>query len=171
MISEKMIAALNAQISIEAISSSGYLAMSAWCETRSMKGCAAFLRRQSEEERMHMLKLYDYVAECNAHAITPSIAQPQIEFGNVIEVFQKAYEAEKRVTAAILKLVELCYTEHDYLTLNFLQWYLMEQREEEAQAMSILDRITLIGEGPQTLYYIDKELERFNAANQNKGEK
>jgi ferritin len=113
---------------------------------------------------MHMLKLYDYLADCDSFALTPSIEQPKIEFNNVIEVFQKAYEAEKRVTAAILKLVELCFSEHDYLTLNFLQWYLMEQREEEAQALSILDRIKLIGEGPQALYYVDKELERFNAA-------
>jgi len=74
------------------------------------------------------------------------------------------YEHEQKVTAAINKIVDLCYKENDYTTLNFLQWYIEEQREEEVLMRGILDRIKLIGNGPQSLYYIDQEIERINAA-------
>ena len=52
----------------------------------------------------------------------------------------------------------------DYATLTFLQWYVNEQREEEALMRTVLDRIRLIGDGPQSLYFIDKEMDALNQA-------
>ena len=54
----------------------------------------------------------------------------------------------KKVTASINKIVDLCYEENDYVTLNFLQWYITEQREEETLMRTIIDKIKLIGDGP-----------------------
>jgi ferritin len=68
------------------------------------------------------------------------------------------------VTASIHNLLKLSYEENDFNTQNFLQWYVDEQREEEAVIRTILDRIKVIGQGGQSLYYIDKEVEKINLA-------
>lgn len=162
MISEKMIQALNDQIKMEGQASFLYLAMSAWCDEKGMEGCAQFLRRQSEEEREHMLGIFDYLSEVDALAVTPGIDQPPREFPTVQKLFESVYEHEQKVTQAIHKLLHLALDEQDYTTQHFLQWYVEEQKEEEALMRTILDKIKLIGDGPQALYYIDKEISAIN---------
>jgi ferritin len=61
-------------------------------------------------------------------------------------------------------LVELAIKTKDHATYTFLQWYVTEQREEENLMRTILDKIKLIGEGAQSLYFIDKEIENINKA-------
>ena len=163
MISKKMIKALNVQIALEGYASYLYLSMASWCDKEALEGCARFMHRQSEEERMHMLKIFYYLSEVDAHALTPAIKQPPHEFESVRSMFEQVYKHEQKVTASIDKLVKITYEENDNTTLNFLQWYVNEQREEEALMRTILDKIKLIGEGPQSLYYIDQEIEKINA--------
>ena len=74
------------------------------------------------------------------------------------------YEHEQKVTHSIHELVALSLEDKDHTTYNFLQWYVEEQREEEALMRSISDKIKLIGEGGQSLYYIDKEITAINKA-------
>lgn len=164
MISNAMVAALNQQISLEAYASFLYLSMASWCDREGMEGCALFMHRQSAEERMHMLKIYDYISEVDGHALTPEIKQPPHEFSSIQEMFQKVYAHEQKVTASINELVALSNRENDHSTGVFLQWYVNEQREEEALMRSILDKIKLIGDGPQSLYFIDLEIAKINAA-------
>lgn len=163
MISKKMIKALNEQIALEGYASYLYLSMASWCDKEGLEGCAQFMHRQSEEERMHMLKIFHYLSEVDVHALTPAIKQPPHEFESVRSMFEQVYKHEQKVTAAIDKLVKLSYEENDNTTLNFLQWYVEEQREEEALMRTILDKIKLIGDGPHSLYYIDQEIEKVNA--------
>lgn len=164
MISDKMESALNKQIEREAYASFLYLSMASWCEKESLNGCAEFMFRQSDEERHHMTRIYKYIAEVDGHAITPTVSQPPLEFDSVQKLFQQVFEHEQKITVSINELVDLCYAEDDYSTLNFLQWYVEEQREEENLMRTILDRIRLIGDGPQSLYYIDKEVHELNEA-------
>ncbi len=164
MISKKMEEALNHQVKLEAYASQYYLAMASWCDREGLDGAARFLFFQSEEEREHMMKIFHYIAEVDGHAHAPAVEQPPLEFSSPREVFEKVYEHEQKVTASINKLVAISYQEDDYTTLNFLQWYVEEQREEEAQARSILDTIKLIGEGGQSRYFINQELEKFYQA-------
>ena len=162
MISKKMESALNEQIGLEGYASFLYLSMASWCEREGLEGCARFLYRQSDEERMHMLRIFRYINEVDGHAVSPSIAQPSLEFDSVQALFKQVYEHEQKVTRAINTLVALSYEEKDHTTLSFLQWYVNEQREEEALMRGILDRIRLIGDGPRSLYYIDKEVDQIN---------
>lgn len=154
--------ALNEQIGLEGYASFLYLSMASWCEREGLEGCARFLYRQSDEERMHMLRIFRYINEVDGHAVSPSIAQPSLEFDSVQALFKQVYEHEQKVTRAINTLVALSYEEKDHTTLSFLQWYVNEQREEEALMRGILDRIRLIGDGPRSLYYIDKEVDQIN---------
>jgi ferritin len=162
MISEKVLTALNNQIGLEGYASFLYLSMSSWCDNEGLSGCAAFMRRQSEEEREHMIKLFDYISERDGHALTPAIAQVPIAFESIQELFKLVYAHEQKVTKSINEIVTLANTENDYATHLFLQWYVGEQQEEEASMRMILDRIKLIGLGPQSLYYIDKEIDKIN---------
>lgn len=164
MLHEKMIKTLNEQIALEAHSSFVYLAMAAWCDQQGLKGCADFFYTQSEEERVHMLKIVHYLSEMDTRPHIPAVPQPPVDFDSIQVVFKKVYEQEQHITAAIFKLLTLCQELHDHSTNNFLQWYITEQREEESLVRSILDKIRLIGEGGQSLYYIDKELDKINKA-------
>lgn len=154
--------ALNTQISLEGYASFLYLSMASWCDKEGLQGCAAFMHRQSDEERQHMLRIFHYISEVDGHALAPAIAQPPHSFESVHKLFEQVYAHEQKVTASINELLSLAYKDNDHTTLNFLQWYVTEQREEEALMRGILDRIKLIGDGPMSLYYIDKEMEKIN---------
>ncbi len=164
MISASMEKSLNQQIELECYASFLYLAMASWCEKEGLEGCAAFMQRQSDEEREHMMRIFHYINEVGEHALTPGVKQPPHSWNSVQELLNEVYKHEQKVTASINLLVAQSYDEKDHATLNFLQWYVEEQREEEALMRTITDRIKLIGDGPQSLYYIDKELQKINDA-------
>jgi ferritin len=162
MLSEKMINALNEQIAFEGYASFLYLAQAGWFENKSMQGCASFMYRQSKEEHVHMMKIFHYLLEMDAMAISPAIKQPPSDFTDVRTVFADTLAHEQRVTKSINDIVELAIRESDHATYAFLQWYVTEQREEESLMRTILDKINLIGDGAQSLYFIDKEIEAIN---------
>lgn len=164
MLSKKMEAALNQQMELESYASFLYLSMASWCDQQAMEGCVQFMERQADEEREHMLRIFHYINEMDGHALVPAVKQPPHDFNTVQSMFEQVYQHEQKVTASIHQLVELSQQEKDPTTYNFLQWFVDEQREEEALMRTILDRIKLIGEGPQSLYYIDKEVEKINTS-------
>lgn len=164
VISKKVEQALNEQIALEGYASYLYLSMASWCDKEGLEGCAQFMHRQSNEERQHMLRIFAYLSEVDGHALAPAIPQPPHEFESVRALFEQVYAHEQKVTASIYKLVSLSKEEGDHGTDHFLQWYVAEQKEEEALMRAILDKIRLIGDGPQSLYYIDLEVAKLNGA-------
>jgi len=169
MLSEKMEAALNQQIGMEAYASFLYLSMASWCEHQGLEGTSQFFYRQSVEEQDHMMRIFKYVLEMDKRAIVPAVEQPPVTFASIQSIFQDVYAHEQKVTSAINKLVNLANEENDHSTHNFLQWYVSEQREEEVLIRNILDRLRLIGDGPQSLYFIDKEITEINAQTARQG--
>lgn len=164
MLTKKMESALNKQIERECKASFLYLAMSAWCSAKSLDGCSKFLRRQSEEEYMHMMRIFDYIEERDGAAKVPGVESPKVKYDSVHKLFEDVFKHELAVTASIHQLMELAEKEKDYATQNFLQWYVEEQREEEMMMRGIMDKLNLIGDSPQSLYFIDKELDAINEA-------
>ena len=67
-------------------------------------------------------------------------------------------EHELNVTDSINNVVDLCLSEKDYTTHNFMQWYVSEQLEEEALARTILDKLKMIGNDRGGLYMFDRDL-------------
>ena len=152
---------MNEQVELEAASSQYYLAMASWAETQGMNGVAKFLFTHADEERMHMLKLVQFVNERGGHAVIPALKQPPQSFKNVQAIFEQILSHEVKVTAQINSLVDTCLKEKDYTTHNFLQWYVSEQIEEEALARQILDKLKLIGGEKGGLYLFDRDLSTF----------
>lgn len=164
MLSEKMIKALNEQISMEGEASHRYLAMACWCEEKSFENAAKFMFRQTDEEREHMMKIVHYVHEMNGKVSPGAFKKPPVKFKNIRDLFETAYQGEKAVTKSINQLVGLAVSESDFQTQSFLQWYVDEQREEEAVFQTILDKMDLIGDGSHSLYYVDNEIGKINEA-------
>jgi len=152
-------AALNAQISMEARASQIYLSMASWAENNGLNGTAQFMYTHSDEERVHMLKLIKFVNERGGKAIIPAIEKPPIDIKDLEDVFTRLLNHEIEVTESINNIVGLCLDQRDYSTHNFIQWYVAEQREEEALAKTIVDKIKLIGSDKGGLYLLDKDLE------------
>jgi ferritin len=158
MLSPKMLAMLNEQIKHEFLSSNIYLAMSSWCAAKGLRGSARFLEHHADEEMMHMRKIFSYINETDAQALVPALEQPPKDYGSLKEVMSKALEHEKFITGKIHALVELAQADKDFATLNFLQWYVAEQHEEEALFRTVMDIIEVAGTDGRGLYFVDKEI-------------
>lgn len=166
MLKDKVLNALNKQIEEEFYSSNLYLAMASWCDKEGLSNCATFLYDHFEEEKMHMLKFMHYINEVGSHAIVPMIKQPPKDYESVQIVFKEAFVHEQFITSCISDLAKLSSDENDFQTLNFLQWFITEQIEEEAIFQKILDKIKLIGNSPASLYFIEQEIEKITTAAQ-----
>ncbi len=146
---------LNRQVEREGYSSSLYLAMASWAEVKGLSGIAAWLYAQSDEEREHMLKFIKFINERGGNALVPAFKKPDKEYKSVKLMFQEVLKHEQFVTASIHEIVELCNKEKDYTTHNWVQWFVSEQIEEEANAQEILDKLSLMGEN---LYVFDRDI-------------
>jgi ferritin len=158
MMNEKMQNALNDQIKFEMFSANLYLAMSAYIENKGLKGMAHWLRVQYEEETFHALKLYDYLKNRGGRVTLKNIDAPPSDFGSPLETFQKVLEHEQHVTASINKLYKVALEENDFAAQIFLQWFVNEQVEEEANVSDVISKLALIGDKSADLLYLDKEL-------------
>jgi ferritin len=152
----------NRQIEREGYSSNLYLSMATWAETSGFKGVAEWLYSQAEEERLHMLKFIKYVNERGGKAIVPTIKKPVDEFKSVDEVFKEVLKHEEFITASINEIVALTLDEKDFNTHNFLQWFVMEQIEEESSAKTIIDKVSLVGKN--NLYEFDRDIASLRKA-------
>ncbi len=158
MLSEKMTEALNKQINKEIYSAYLYLSMSAYSTYTGLHGFANWFRVQYQEEMTHAMLIYDYVHDHGAKVRLMAIPQPPTEFGSAIEIFEKTLEHEKFVTKSINDLVGLAINEKDHATQIFLQWFVTEQIEEEANDNEIISKLKLAGNEGKGLFMIDKEL-------------
>src|SRR5690554_4846229 len=124
MLANNIQEALNKQVLMEAASSQAYLAMASWSEIQpGLDGITNFFYEQSDEERMHMLKLIRYINERGGFAVVPALKQPVITFPSLQKVFADFLKHEIEVSESINDLVDLALHEKDYSTHNFLQWY------------------------------------------------
>lgn len=163
MLSQKIQDALNKQIKVEGDSSQIYLAMASWAEVQGFEGISTFMFAQSEEERMHMLKLVKYINQRGGQARISATVEPVLDLSSYKVLFKQLLEHEIKVSESINDLVGIALDERDYATHNFLQWYVAEQIEEEANARYILDKINLIGDDKGGLYLFDNEMKNFTS--------
>lgn len=157
--------ALNKQVQMEAESSQAYLAMASWAEIQpGLQGVTEFFYKQSDEERVHMLKLIRFINERGGFAVVPALEQPIITFKSIKNVFDEFLKHELKVSSSINDLVHLSLTEKDYATHNFLQWYVNEQIEEERVARTLNDKLELVGDDKGGLYLFDRDILNFRTA-------
>ncbi len=153
---------LNLQVGKEAYASALYLAMASWAEKKGYEGISEWFYAQSEEEREHMLKFLRYVNERGGHGIVPLVDQPPVEFKDVKNVFDASLEHEQMVTRSINEIVGLALEEKDFITHNWIQWFVQEQLEEESSVQGIIDKLNML-EG-KSLYVFDRDIMKIRGA-------
>ena len=158
MISQKMQSAINDQIAAEFYSAYIYLAMSAYLESIDLPGCANWMRIQYKEECFHAEKFFDYVIERDGRSEVRKMDVPPKDYASVLEVFEKAYAHEQKVTSLINNLVDIARSEKDHASEVFLQWYVNEQVEEESSVKKIIQQLKMVGDSRGGLFMIDREL-------------
>lgn len=158
MMKENIVNAINHQIKLEEESSRLYLAMASWADANGFPGTAAFLYEHSDEERMHQFKFIKYVNERGAQALCAALEEPANEYKDLQEIFEQIYDHEQMITRSINAIYDLAFAEKDFNTCQFLQWFIMEQDEEEALFGGILDKLNLIGGAKGNLYHFDNFL-------------
>lgn len=161
IITKKVEKALNEHLVLEMSAQFSYLAVASWCEREGYEGAAQFFYGQSAEENAHFMKFFVYINEMGGHALVPELKKPKYEFKSIVEAVEMALAHEQKVTKAIYRMAALTKKESDHATEIFLNFFIDEQKEEEVQFQRIIDKIKLIGGGPQSLYYIDKEFEKI----------
>ncbi len=141
-----------------------YFQAAAWCEDAKLAGSAQFFLTHASEEMMHMQKIYQYIVDADLSARFEALPEPKIEANSLVSLLQEIYQHEKLVSERFIKATKEADQAGDLSTFEFLQWFIVEQREEEMLFRGILDRAAVIGDGPHSLYYIDTEIAKIAAA-------
>ncbi len=158
MISSKVEAALNQQLNREMYSAYLYMSMSSHCNRIGLKGFANWFMVQYHEEMMHAMKIYEYIHSQGGDVILKSIGEPPHKFDTPLMMFEKTLEHEQFITRSINEIMEIAIIEKDHASQIFLQWYVSEQVEEEENDNDMISQLKLMGDNPQGLMLLDREL-------------
>lgn len=164
MIDEKMQEALNKQINAELYSSYLYLSMAAYFLSINLNGFAHWMRTQAREEVGHAMRFYDFINERAGRVTLYPVEGPPTEWDSPLAVFEAAYKHEQKVSGLIGDLVDLTIEKRDHATNNFLQFFVAEQVEEEASVDEVVQKLKLVGDDPNGLFLVDRELAERPAA-------
>lgn len=154
-------ATLNSLLNGELHAAHVYWQAGAWCAARHLDGCADFLITHADEELQHMRRMFGYMIDSELPVVFAALPAPNIDAENVLELFKMILGHEQSVTDAVNAAVKEAADVGDQSTFEFLQWFVMEQRGEMKLFRNIVDRITLIGEGPQALFFVDQEVAKI----------
>jgi ferritin len=157
MVQKEVQELLNTLIQIEHISTTLYLAMSAYLDRKNYTGMSSWLRIQSDEERTHLLTLINYLAGKDGIVELGALPEQSTDFGTPLETFQQVLEHEQYVTNSYRQAYNYI-KKIDPQTAVIVQDFLREQIDEEAQALTIVERLKLAGDNTSALLLIDQEL-------------
>jgi len=158
MIGEKMQSALNEQIRHEFYSSYLYLAMAAYFHGQGLDGIANWMKVQAQEELTHAMKFFNHLNDRDGRIQLQGLEKPKTEWASPLQAFKEASKHEQFITGKIHDLVKLANAESDHAVIPLLHWFESEQVEEEAQALTVVQKLERIGESGAGLIMMDKEL-------------
>jgi ferritin len=144
--SQKVIDAINEQIGYEFSASLQYYAIAAHFAAEALPQLSAHFFKQAEEEKGHALRFMKYVVDAGGRVVIPGIEAPQSKFKNPEKAIQLSLDQEVKVTEQINALVGLARDKNDYITINFLQWFLTEQLEEVSSMDNLLKIVQRAGD-------------------------
>ncbi len=143
--SKKIINAINEQIGYEFSASMQYYAIAAHFASEALPQLSQFFFKQAEEEKGHALRFIKYVVDVGGRVVIPAIDAPKSIFKTPKDAVKLSLDQEIHVTNQINGLVELARKENDFITINFLQWFLTEQLEEVSSMDNLLKIVERAG--------------------------
>lgn len=145
LISKELENAINAQVGAEFAASLQYVSIATYFDADDLPQLAAFFYRQAEEEKAHAMKFAHYVVEAGGQVRIPAIAETKYDFNTAEECAQLALDWETDVTKMINNLMEIAVNDKDYISQQFLAWFVTEQLEEIATMSTLLRTIQRAG--------------------------
>ncbi len=158
MLSEKVAALLNDQVNKEFYSAYLYLDFSNYFEARGLDGFANWYKIQAQEERDHAMLFYQYLQNNNAKVTLEAIGKPDKVLDSDMTVLKAGLEHEIYVTGLINGIYAAAHEDKDFRTMQFLDWFVKEQGEEETNANDLISKMELFGSDPRSLYMLNSEL-------------
>ena len=155
--SKKVVTAINKQIGNELGASLQYVAIAAYFSGDALPQLAQHFYRQAAEENDHAMRFIKYLTDAGGRVVIPAIGAPQPTFKNAEEAIKLSLDQEIEVTHQINALVELARSENDFITNNFLQWFLTEQLEEVSSMDTLLK---IVQRGADNLLSVEEYLAR-----------
>ena len=157
MLDKKVSALLNDQINKELYSAYLYLDFSIYYEQQGLDGFANWYMVQAQEERDHAMLFLKYLQLCGEKATLGAVAQPDKELKTLMDPLQFGLEHEQYVTSLINDIYAAAYEAKDFRTMQFLDWFVKEQLEEEKNAEDMIKKMELFGNDSKGLYSLDSE--------------
>ncbi len=158
MLSKKVLELLNTQVNKEFYSAYLYLDMANYYKDEGLNGFHNWYKVQAQEERDHALLFIDYIQQNGESVVLEAIDKPDKEFKAFIDPLKEGAKHERYVTGLINNIYAAAYEEKDFRTMQFLDWFIKEQAEEEDTADDLVKRFELFGSDSKGLYMLDNEL-------------
>ena len=158
MKSKTMQAALNKQINEELASAYIYLAMAGKADQMGLPGFTNWFKLQYQEELAHADRFFNFILERDGEVTLEAIAKPELGDETPLSLFEKSLAHEQHISQCIFNLKDIAREEKDYATDVFLEWFVNEQVEEEANARGVIDQLKMVDGNANGLFMIDREL-------------
>ena len=149
---------LNEQINKEFYSAYLYLDFSNYFKRRGLDGFANWYMVQAQEERDHAMLFYQYLQNENQIVTLDAIEKPDKDIRTDMDALKAGLSHEKYVTSLINDIYAAAYDVKDFRTMQFLDWFVKEQGEEETNANDMIPKMELFGSDPRSLYMLNSEL-------------
>ena len=165
MMHKKLEKAFNNQINKEFYSEYLYMSMYAYFDRLNLQGFKNWMNVQMQEEHAHAMGMFNYLHERGAKVVLQAIDKPETDWKSPVELFEHVLKHEQYVTSLINGLMDVADEVKDRAAVSFLDWYLKEQVEEEANVSKVLKTLKMVCDDKNSLYMYDKELATrvFNA--------
>ena len=148
---------INEQIAKELYSAYLYLDFSVYYEREGLDGFANWYMVQAQEERDHAMLMLKYL-QLNGEKVTlEAIDKPDKTYTSLMDPLKAGFEHEQYVTSLINTIYAAAYEAKDFRTMQFLDWFVKEQLEEEKNADDLIKKMELFGNDSKGLYSLDSE--------------
>ena len=158
MLNEKIAKLINEQVNKEFYSAYLYLDFANFCDDEGLGGFANWYEVQAKEERDHAMMFRNYLKDNGVKVTFDAIAKPDKKLTKVMDALQAGLEHERYVTSLINNIYHEAFEQKDYKTMQFLDWFIKEQLEEEKNADDLIKKMTLFGSDARGLYLLNQEL-------------
>lgn len=155
---KKVAELLNDQVNKELYSAYLYLDIANYYSAEGLDGFANWYEIQAKEEQDHAMLIYRYLHNNNQTVTLEAIAKPDKTFSDHTAPLLAALAHEEYVTSLIHTIYAAAQEVNDYRTVQFLDWFVKEQGEEEKNSHDMITRMKLFGDDARSLYLLDNEL-------------
>ncbi len=158
MLDKKVVELLNQQVNKEFYSAYLYLDFSNYYYDNGLDGFGNWYKIQAQEERDHAMLFIQYLQNNGERAVLEAIDKPAVVLESAKAVLAEGLNHERYVTGLIHNIYDAAYSVKDFRTMQFLDWFVKEQGEEETNADNLVKKFELFGDDPKSLYLLDNEL-------------